>query len=419
MKRLTISVTSLLVLVLLISVAVSAQPQTEFTIWTKEGEVTGGVLEEIENLALEFSRTRPGLTIEVVSYGVEELRQDFQAAAFAGQGPDLLWTVSDHAGPFVAMQIIKPVDDVFEAEFLAGFVRPGLESVELSGQTWGVPISVGNHLMLLYNKNLLPEAPQNTDEMIKVGQELTIDFDNDGMPDQYGLVYNLTEPFFFAPWLGGFGGWPLDGVTPTLNTPAMVAALRFVQDLKFSHKIVPVESDYDAADALFKEGKAAMLINGDWSLADYLAPEVAEKVDLGIARIPLVGETGLWPAPMTSGIYFMLPDYIDEEKEAIAKEFIEFISTDEVQILFLEKHMRLPATEAALEHPSLTADPILKGSADQMTVGKPMPTVPEMRAAWDAIRPNLEAIMAGKMTPEAAAQAMQEAAEKLIREMYK
>ncbi|HHY10804.1 MAG TPA: extracellular solute-binding protein [Firmicutes bacterium] len=419
MKRLTISVTSLLVLVLLISVAVSAQPQTEFTIWTKEGEVTGGVLEEIENLAQEFSRTRPGLTIEVVSYGVEELRQDFQAAAFAGQGPDLLWTVSDHAGPFVAMEIIKPVDDVFEAEFLAGFVRPGLESVELSGQTWGVPISVGNHLMLLYNKNLLPEAPQNTDEMIKVGQELTIDFDNDGMPDQYGLVYNLTEPFFFAPWLGGFGGWPLDGVTPTLNTPAMVEALRFVQDLKFSHKIVPVECDYDAADALFKEGKAAMLINGDWSLADYLAPEVAEKVDLGIARIPLVSETGLWPAPMTSGIYFMLPDYIDGEKEAIAKEFIEFISTDEVQILFLEKHMRLPATEAALEHPSLTADPILKGSADQMTVGKPMPTVPEMRAAWDAIRPNLEAIMAGKMTPEAAAQAMQEAAEKLIREMYK
>ncbi|HHY14974.1 MAG TPA: ABC transporter substrate-binding protein, partial [Firmicutes bacterium] len=46
-------------------------------------------------------------------------------------------------------------------------------------------------------------------------------------------------------------------------------------------------------------------------------------------------------------------------------------------------------------------------------------TVPEMRAVWDAIRPNLEAVMAGKMTPEAAAQAMQEAAEKLIREMYK
>lgn len=419
MKRLAISVTSLLLVVLLACAGAAAQKKTEFTIWTKEGEVTGGVLGEIEKLAEEFCIDRPWLTMEVVSYGVEELRQDFQAAAFAGQGPDLLWTVSDHAGPFVAMQIIKPVDDVFDPEFLAGFVRPGLESVELDGQTWGVPISVGNHLMLLYNKNLLPEAPQTSDEMIKIAQELTVDYDSDGMPDQYGLVYNLNEPFFFAPWLGGFGGWPLDGVTPTLNTSAMVEALRFVQDLKHTSKIVPVESDYDAADALFKEGKAAMLINGDWSLADYLGEDIAERVDLGIARIPMISETGLWPSPMTSGIYFMLPDYIDQEKEKIAKEFIEFVSTDEVQILFLEKHMRLPATETALEHPSLAMDPILKGSADQMTVGKPMPTVPEMRAVWDAIRPNLEAVMAGKMTPEAAAQAMQEAAEKLIREMYK
>ncbi len=116
----------------------------------------------------------------------------------------------------------------------------------------------------------------------------------------------------------------------------MVEALRFVQDLKHTSKIVPVESDYDAADALFKEGKAAMLINGDWSLADYLGEDIAERVDLGIARIPMISETGLWPSPMTSGIYFMLPDYIDQEKEKIAKEFIEFVSTDEVQILFLE-----------------------------------------------------------------------------------
>lgn len=54
-----------------------------------------------------------------------------------------------------------------------------------------------------------------------------------------------------------------------------------------------------------------------------------------------------------------------------------------------------------------------------MVVGKPMPTVPEMRAAWDAIRPNQEAVMAGKATPADAAKAMQEACENLIREMKK
>lgn len=420
MKRaITLVLTSILLFALIVPMGALAEQKITFTLWTKEGEVTGGAMEDIVELSKEFARSRPGLNIEVVSYGVEELRQNFQAAAFAGQGPDLLWTVSDHAGPFVAMKIIRPVDDIFDEDFLKGFVRPGLECVELDGRTWGVPISVGNHLMLLYNKNLIETAPENTDEMIKVGKELTIDLDNDGMPDQYGLVYNLNEPFFFAPWLGGFGGWPLDGTEPTLDTPAMVDALQFVNELKFVHKIVPVECDYDAADTLFKEGKAAMLINGDWSLTSYQTPEVKEKVELGVARIPLVNQTGLWPAPMTSGIYFMFPDYLTDEKLQIAKEYVEYISSDEVQLRFLEKHMRLPATSSALESPLITTDPILKGSADQMVVGKPMPTVAEMRAAWDAIRPNQEAVMAGKMSPQDAAKAMQDACEKLIREMMK
>ena len=316
MKRaVVLMLTSALLLALLLPMGALAQEKVTFTLWTKEGEVTGGVLEDIVELSKEFAKSRPGFTIEVVSYGVEELRQNFQAAAFAGQGPDLLWTVSDHAGPFVAMQIIKPVDKIVGEDFLEGFVRPGLECVELEGKTWGVPISVGNHLMLLYNKNLIKKAPENTDEMVKIGKALTVDLDNDGVPDQYGLVYNLNEPFFFAPWLGGFGGWPLDGTTPTLNTQAMVDALQFAHDLKFVHRIVPVECDYDAADSLFKEGKAAMLINGDWSLAGYQTPEVKEKVDLGVARIPRISETGLWPAPMTSGIYFMIPDYVGGEKQ--------------------------------------------------------------------------------------------------------
>jgi len=180
-----------------------------------------------------------------------------------------------------------------------------------------------------------------------------------------------------------------------------------------------MECDYDAADSLFKEGKAAMIVNGDWSLSSYLTDEVKKKVDLGIARIPKVTETGLWPSPMTSGIYFMFPEYVSDDKIEVIKDFVEYVCSEEVQLMFLEAHMRLPALEEALTNPLVTNDPIIKGSSDQMVVGKPMPTVPEMRAAWDAIRPNQEAVMAGKAKPEDAAKAMQEACENLIREMKK
>ena len=81
----------------------------------------------------------------------------------------------------------------------------------------------------------------------------------------YPLVYNQTEPFWLAPWLGAYKGgrvFAADGKTPNLDSTAMVSALQLLQDLKFKYKVFPAESDYGTADTQFKEGKAAMIING-------------------------------------------------------------------------------------------------------------------------------------------------------------
>ena len=378
------------------------------TLWTKE---SGEILEEIEKLAEEFGK-ETGITVEVTNYGVEDLRENYQTACLAGAGPDFLWTVNDHAGPFVAMDLIQSVDEAgYDEAYLSKFVDAALAAVELEGKTWGIPISNGNHLMLLYNKDIIAEPPKDTDELIKVAKELT------KPPDMYGLVYNLNEPFWLVPWLGGFGGAVFleDGVTPNCNTPEMVNTLKLLHDFKFVHKIVPEECDYDGADSLFKEGKAAMIINGDWSLAGY-KEALGDK--LGVARIPkIVGYD--WPKPYTSGVYFMFNKATTGAKLEACKKFVDYIITKERQLDFVKKFARLPALKEALDDPIITQDPILKGSADQMVVGVPMPTVPEMRCVWDAIRPNQEAVMADAATPEDAAKAIQEAAEKCIAEMKK
>ena len=46
-----------------------------------------------------------------------------------------------------------------------------------------------------------------------------------------------------------------------------------------------------------------------------------------------------------------------------------------------------------------------------MAVGTPMPSVVEMRAVWDAMKPEMNAVLADQKTPEEAAAAMQGAAE--------
>jgi arabinogalactan oligomer/maltooligosaccharide transport system substrate-binding protein len=231
--------------------------------------------------------------------------------------------------------------------------------------------------------------------------------------DTYGLVFNQTEPFWLAPWLGGFGGavFAEDGVTPTLNTPEMVATLQFLYDLKYTDAIMPAESDYNGADTLFKEGKAGMLINGDWSLADYKTV-LGDK--LGVAPLPKVTATGLMPAPYTSGTYFMIPKEVAPEKMDYIKAFVEFATNLENQTTMVTTLSRLPGLVEALSIPEISDDPILQGSAAQMSFGTPMPTVLEMRCNWDAMKPEQIKVLADQETPEDAAAAMQAAADACI-----
>ena len=382
-------------------VPVEAEPVT-IVMWTKEAEADGS-LQFVQSLADAYTALNPEITFEVTNKDVETLREDFLTAGLAGSLPDLLWTVNDHAGPFTDAELLLPVDDLFNLDL---YVDSALAAARLGGKTWGVPISNGNHLMLLYNTDLVATPPANTDELLAMGKGLT-------SGEQYGLVYNQTEPFWLVPWLGGFGGavFAEDGKTPTLNTPEMVATLQFLYDIKYTTPIVPAESDYNGADTLFKEGKAAMIINGDWSLGGY-RDVLGDK--LGVARIPMVSATGEWPKPYTSGVYFMLPYTLEGAKLEAVKGFINFVNSPTNQALAIAKLNRLPALKAALEDRLIADDPILKGSADQMVVGTPMPTVSEMRCNWDAMKPEMQAVLANTKTPEEAVAAMQTAADDCI-----
>jgi arabinogalactan oligomer/maltooligosaccharide transport system substrate-binding protein len=373
----------------------------KIALWTQEGE-SDGALQFVKKLADAYTAKYPNITFDVLNKDTETLRQDFLAASLANSGPGLIWTVNDHAGPFSVAGVIQPVDKFFD---LSQYVP----SVVMDGKTWALPISSGNHLMLLYNKDLVKTPPTTTDELISMGKTLTTG-------GRYALAWNETEPFWMVPWLGGFGGsvFDKDGVTPTLNTKAMVDTLQFLADLKGKYGIAPKEADYATADTLFKEGKAAMLINGDWSLGDY---KKAFGDKLGIAPLPKVSATGKWPAPYTSGKYFMFQDSDKGDLLQAAIAFAQFATTYANQMDLVKTLSRLPALKKALDDEYVKSDPILQGSAAQMALGTPMPSVIEMRANWDAMKPEMNAVFAGTKSAADAAKAMQDAAVAAIKTM--
>jgi len=371
--------------------------------------------EILDPLIKKFENKYPNVTVERTHAGsVEDLRQNTQTAYMGGQGPDLVLSPFDHTGPFSIMGLAQPLDKLMSQDMKDKYIDAALPGMSLHGKTYGVPVTMGNHLMLMYNKKIVDQAPETWSELIKVAKANTVDEDGDGLVDKYGLAYNLNEPFWWAAFHGGFGGWVFDeDYKPTLNTEATVDSLQFVHDLKFEYEIVPKESDYDLMDSLFKKGDVAFIINGDWSIEGY---KNADNIDLGVAPIPKFDKTGKYGQPMTSGKGFIMLSDLPEQKQIAAIKFIDFMTSTAAQELYVDNNF-LPSNDHAYGLPQIQNDPIMKGSAEQLRKGKAMPVVPEMRGIWDAVRPALQSVMSGDLSPEAAAEQMQKEAEENIKSM--
>jgi maltose-binding protein MalE len=386
----------------------------------KEGETVVTLWEQMdpEEREIQAEHLRrvmeeiPGLRIQVSHYSTEDLRTQFQTAALGGGGPDLVFGPSDQVGPFSVMGIIHPLDGLVDPGFLGRFRPEALDT--LDGHVWALPDQLGNHLMLVWNRDLLERAPETWSELIEMARGVMTDEDGDGKPDRYGLVFNVMEPFWTIPFLTAFGGWVMDAQQrPTLDTPAMVKALRFLRDLRERHGIMPRESDYELADTMFKEGRAAMILNGPWSWEGYRKAGIR----IGLARIPRMDETGLWAAPMVSSKGYSINKRVQGERLQLVLRILEALTRPEFQLDFSTRLGTLPTRKEAYESPRLRDDSVLQASLSQIQVGRRMPVVPEMRAIWDVMRPAVQSVWNGTMSPEEAARWMQEQAVRKIAEM--
>ncbi len=367
----------------------------------------------MERQLQRFMQQHPGVRVEQLYKETEQLRNDFIIATYARQGPEIVYGPSDMIGLLATLEVIRPLEQYFDEEYLNNFHETA--KVWYEGHLYQLADKLGNHLALVYNKELVMSPPETTDELIKIGKELTKDLTGNNRIDQYGLVWNYTEPFFYVPFLAGFGGWVMDEAQerPTLDTEANVRALNFIQELRDVHRIVPREADYEIADALFKEGRAGMIINGDWSWGGY----VAAGIHIGIVPIPRVSETGLWASPMVSTKGFSINENIADGKIPIVLELIKYLNEPENQLEMTQEVKTFPTRIETYENPIVTEDPILINSKRQIDVGKPMPIVPELRAIWDSMRPNYQAVLNGQKRADTAARDMQALAERKIREM--
>jgi maltose-binding protein MalE len=383
----------------------------KFIVWSSLRPIERELLQSKLN---QFGKNYSDYEFVQLFYSPEELRTNFIISALVGKGPALIHGASDNIGPLSELGVIKPMEDLFTKEFLDSFItEPFRANTYFDGHLYQIADRVGNHLCLVYNKEMISQPPETMADLIKIGKQLVEDLDGDGSADRYALAWNYTEPFFAVPFIGGYGGWILDDDNrPTLDNRAVVKAAAFIYELANTHKIIPREADYETANALFIDKRVAMIINGPWSWATY----INNNIDIGLARIPKINETNLWPSPIVSPLGYSINVNLKGQELNIATELIRFLTSSEIELEFASRFRIIPSRKDAIISEDLQADELWRNALDQMMVGKPMPVITELRWIWDAMRPAYQGIFTNQITPEQAAKEMQRLAEKLIAE---
>ena len=139
-----------------------------------------------------------------------------------------------------------------------------------------LPRDISN-LVIFYNRDLFqkagipyPKAGWTWHQFAETAQQLTLDQNNDGDPDQFGFSFYSTPPLFWLPFVWSAGGnlFSPDLKQVTIADPASVTGLQFYADLRNVWHVAPkkVESGGVTMSQLFMQQKLAMMANGRWSV---------------------------------------------------------------------------------------------------------------------------------------------------------
>lgn len=373
-----------------------AKPIT-ITIWHSW---SGSELDVLNDAISKYTGDHSNVTINQLQVPFDQLKNKFQTAAAGGEGPDILVGPADWIGDFTKANLIAPIDPYVDSNFLSNYVKGAVDQVTLNGKMMAMPEST-ECVAMIYNKNLIKDVPKTTDDMIKLADSM-----HNG--DSYGLVYNtgfyFTAGYFFANGMQLFD----ENNNPLVNQgDGAVKTLGFLKKLADDPNIIAA-NDYGKADSMFKEGKAAMIINGPWAVGDYV--KALGDGNVGVAPMPTSSITGKPFAPFVNTKDFMINSNSDDAHKKVAMDFVKFLTSKDMEQEFFEKAKHIPSNTEV----NTSSDPIINGFISQMKMGVSMPIVSEMGAVWDPMQTAIDSVLAGKATPQDAVNTAQDSIEKKI-----
>ncbi|HEX4205213.1 MAG TPA: extracellular solute-binding protein [Ktedonobacteraceae bacterium] len=365
----------------------------------------GTYLQAKQHIFDAYMKMHPKLKIVLVHQ--DDIAGKSTTAVKAGNGPDIIAFTDDNLGKLALSGVVQPMDQYFSQSFINQTYSPAAaQAVSFNGHIYGVPETV-EAITLMYNKKLVSasQLPKTSADLLAFEKSY-----QQAHPKSYGAVWNTLDPYTDAPWFYGFGA---QYVTPDgqahLNTPQALSAMQYIASFR---PYLPKQMTYDVASSLFTEGKAAAIINGPWSYADYAQNA---KIPVGFATLPTISATGT-PAKPFVGVKSLWMAKTAKNAPLVA-DLMKFYTNKTNQVAMSQADSEIPANLAANNDPAITALPAVASYAAQAKLGVALPNTPYMTALWTPVQDALTTVWNGSQTPQKALNDAQGAATKGIQQI--
>ncbi len=387
--------------------ATAAAPVT-LTFWHNYGTEANAAV--TESLVKAYTAVHPNVTINIVSQPADNYFALLKAAAIAKTGPDILtmWT-----GLFALQNqgFLEPLNQYISSDVLKTFKGIDWCSKDLALDKGAICVPLDNQSYNgFYNKALFAQAgittlPTTWDELYAACEKLKA---KGIQPFAYGTGGQALNAGFYPYYdlsymmmMYSVSDWKklYNGQIPWTD-PAIVAQLAKWAALKtkgYTNEDVLTNTE---SVAQFEAGKAAMTLEGTWDIKEF-QDKMGDNV--GVFLPPFVDQPlkGVVEFP---GNGFGITSYSQHKAEAA--DFLKWMATADAQKLIADGGL-IPTVEGTVSTQRMATD-LLDFGAKQGYTRYPMIDNVLQPEVQDVATKVLNAVLAGTMTPQEAAQKMQD-----------
>ncbi|MEB3197164.1 MAG: extracellular solute-binding protein [Candidatus Sericytochromatia bacterium] len=387
-----LSITCLLATALTLTSLVACDSGTtanSLVLWHAWG---GAELSALRTLSARYQAQFPGREVLLLQVPYDKLKDKYIRSTAANGGPDLVIGDADWSGKFAASELALRIDNWFSEAELSRFHPGALAALKRGDRLCAIPES-RETVALYYNRRHVTKPPTTVEELLALSAAIG----RQSADKVKGFVFN-GEFYYAMGWFFGAGARLFEeSGRVAVASEAANSAVSLVGQLAKAPGVM-VSHEYAKPDSWYKQGQAAMIVNGPWALVDY---QKALGDGLGVAKLPRWSNTRA-SAPWVGVKCLMFNPNSDDAHRRMAKDFALFVTSPESQALLAEQAGHIPAIRGYTA-PEGSPLAVFNAQADE---GTPVSISPDMAAVWEPMNKALRKVVQGEApTPEALGEA--------------